>query len=218
MNPIQFKEANGKLLAGDIPNCEDLTVYKDGKYITSCWELTPLDMIKLMKTRKVYLSVMAPDTSPPVMLMADSPFEKEPMTVPMPHDGLYTRLQRSDIAGIGVFAIIPIAKDTDIFPRGDDDPGMILENEHIEAVKLWNAALGKMYTDFCVKEADGTWWCSSNFSAMGMAYYLNHSDSPNCYCTEDLAFVALRDIEPGEELTVDYRTYSNEGENVEESF
>ena len=34
--------------------------------------------------------------------------------------------------------------------------------------------------------------------------YINHSDDPNACYYDDLSVVALRDIEPGEEITHDY--------------
>lgn len=34
--------------------------------------------------------------------------------------------------------------------------------------------------------------------------YINHSDRPNACYYDDLSVVALRDIEPGEEITHDY--------------
>lgn len=40
--------------------------------------------------------------------------------------------------------------------------------------------------------------------------YNNHSCEPNCGLRGDITFVAIRDIEPGEELTVDYGFIDNE--------
>jgi SET domain-containing protein len=36
--------------------------------------------------------------------------------------------------------------------------------------------------------------------------YINHSDRPNACYYDDLSVVALRDIEPGEEITHDYNS------------
>ena len=50
----------------------------------------------------------------------------------------------------------------------------------------------------------------------GMSMYVNHSCRPNCETVEDeehrVWIVAMRDIEPGEELTYDYLLYDGEGE------
>jgi hypothetical protein len=49
----------------------------------------------------------------------------------------------------------------------------------------------------------------------GMAMYLNHSCQPNCETDEidgHIWVIALRNIEPGEELTYDYNLFDGEGE------
>ncbi len=40
--------------------------------------------------------------------------------------------------------------------------------------------------------------------------YNNHSCDPNCGMRGEITFVAIRDIEPGEELTIDYAFIDNE--------
>ena len=48
-----------------------------------------------------------------------------------------------------------------------------------------------------------------------MSWYLNDArkgEKPNVHCNEDYEFWALRDIKPGEELTVDSRSYSDHPE------
>jgi hypothetical protein len=43
---------------------------------------------------------------------------------------------------------------------------------------------------------------------MTVAWYLNHSKTPNVGCDQDYTFFALRNIRNGEELTADYHTYN----------
>ena len=53
--------------------------------------------------------------------------------------------------------------------------------------------------------------CPKNFNLMTISWYLNEpraGEKPNIRCGENDLFYALRDIEPGEELTVDYKTYN----------
>jgi SET domain-containing protein len=45
------------------------------------------------------------------------------------------------------------------------------------------------------------------FNVITPSWYLNHSDNPSAYSDDQYSFFALRDIEKGEELTLDYRTY-----------
>lgn len=45
--------------------------------------------------------------------------------------------------------------------------------------------------------------------------YNNHSCDPNCGMHGEISFVAIRDIQPGEELTVDYAFIDNEDYSFE---
>ncbi|PYJ84527.1 MAG: hypothetical protein DME22_12480 [Verrucomicrobia bacterium] len=97
----------------------------------------------------------------------------------MPHEQVYARIGRSKIHGVGVFAIRDIPKGTKIFP--DDDSELI-----------WGETYGP----------------PNSFNLMTVAWYLNHSKTPNVGCDKDYTFFALRDIKKGEELTADYHTYN----------
>jgi SET domain-containing protein len=41
------------------------------------------------------------------------------------------------------------------------------------------------------------------------AWFLNESKKPNTRCDDNYDFYTLREIRPGEELTVDYETFSD---------
>ena len=69
--------------------------------------------------------------------------------------------------------------------------------------------LRELYEDFCVLEGE-EWICPRNFNDMPVSWYLNHSEHPNAKCGDDLRFVALRVIRVGEEITADYREYSDD--------
>ncbi|MBV9826241.1 MAG: SET domain-containing protein [Alphaproteobacteria bacterium] len=106
---------------------------------------------------------------------------------------------------MGVFAIREIPPGTNLFPN---DPGglreldpIFLENEDPE--------IRQLYQDFCVL-SQGRWFGPSDFNNLTVGWYLNHSLNPNVAVDDAFNFVTLRDIRKGEELTVDYRTYSRE--------
>jgi SET domain-containing protein len=65
----------------------------------------------------------------------------------------------------------------------------------------------KMYQDFCVLGGDH-YVCPESLNQLTIAWYLNSSKTPNVAADEDLRFYAIREITAGEELTVDYDTYS----------
>lgn len=134
-----------------------------------------------------------------------------------PHDGVSTRLRPSKIAkrGIGAFAIREIKKGKRIFPA---DP---TEMVWVEKSKLPSKpkAIRELYEDFAVRKTDGNdskmrYGCPVNFDRLTVSWYLNHSREANCGCDDNYNFYALRNIKEGEELTVDYSTYS-EGKGVQ---
>ena len=67
-----------------------------------------------------------------------------------------------------------------------------------------------LYDDFAVINGQ-KYGCPDSFNNLTPAWYLNESkEHANVECTPDYEFLALRDIEKGEELTVDYSTYSGQ--------
>lgn len=120
-----------------------------------------------------------------------------------PHEGVYVRIGPSKIHGVGVIAIVPIKKGTDLFPHDQSELTWI----KVDDLPAMHPSHRRLYDDFCVRKGD-TYGCPSSFSELTASWYLNHSDSPNVECGSEYRFFALRDISEGEELTVDYRTYS----------
>jgi FRG domain/SET domain len=120
-----------------------------------------------------------------------------------PHEGVFARLARSRIHGIGVFAIRRIRKGLKVFSGDIDDMVWI---DKVELGRL-PKEVERLYDDFAVLKSK-RYGCPVNFNRLTPSWYLNHSKSPNVRCDENYDFVALRDIKPGEELTADYSTYS----------
>ena len=121
----------------------------------------------------------------------------------LPHDEVYARIGRSNIHGVGVIAITRIAKGTDLFPTDLGDLTWVDKAELPDS-----AALRRLYDDFCIRKGSA-YGCPRSLNELTVAWYLNHSDLPNVRCDATYRFFALRDIEDGEELTVDYTTYSD---------
>jgi SET domain-containing protein len=131
------------------------------------------------------------------------------MSNKLPHQNVWTRLQRSPLHGLGVFAIIDIPKGTYVFEGDKSEMCWFTEKEI--ALSSLPQATQELYNDFCVIKTAGKhkmYGCPDNFNNMPISWYLNNSKTPNMACDKDYNFYALRDIIVGEELTADYSTYS----------
>jgi hypothetical protein len=126
----------------------------------------------------------------------------------LPHDGVWTRIQRSPIAGVGVFAIRAIPKGTFMFP---DDNARIrwVDKKQIKGLR---GELRRLYDDFSIIKDNGRiYGCPSSFNRLTVAWFMNEpkpGQAPNVGCAKDYAFYALRKIAAGKELTLDYNTFS----------
>ncbi len=127
-----------------------------------------------------------------------------------PHDGVYTRLGVSRIHGVGVFAIKDIPTGTRMF-EGDDANIVWVTKEDIGQVE---GPVKQLYDDFCIIKGS-RYGCPTNFNKLTISWYLNESKAPNVKCDADYEFYAARDITGGEELTVDYATFSEYPEGAQ---
>jgi hypothetical protein len=123
-----------------------------------------------------------------------------------PHRDVYVRLRPSklDRTGVGVFAIKKIPRNTKVFAD---------ENEEVCWMDV--AALPKrgplrtLYDDFSIIKSK-LYGCPTSFNRLTPAWFMNESKaSPNTRCDENYDFYTLRDVLPGEELTVHYKTFSD---------
>jgi SET domain-containing protein len=110
--------------------------------------------------------------------------------------------------GVGVIAIRPIRKGTDVF-KNSDPCGDVLKIPK-EDLDHCDAPLEakNMVRDFCALQ-DGVYYVPNyGIDAITKFYYLNHSTKPNMITPDKgETFIAARDIKAGEELTADYNTY-----------
>jgi len=104
-----------------------------------------------------------------------------------------------------VFAVIDIPKGAYVF---SDDQAQIEWIDKVAAEGL-PKALKDFYDDFAIIKK-GKYGCPKSFNALTTSWYLNHSDQPNLAADREYRFYALREINTGEELTVDYNTYSEQ--------
>ena len=124
---------------------------------------------------------------------------------PLPHDHLFVRLQASPGKGVGVFAIRDVPRGLNPF-RGDD--GVTVRVPIARVDRIEDPELRRFYLDFC-PVVDGCFLAPADFNRMTIAWYMNHSDEPNVAADPAINFITSRPILKGEELTVDYTTFSH---------
>ena len=131
-----------------------------------------------------------------------------PDAAPAPHRHLYTRLRGAPGKGVGVFAIRDIPEGCNPFV-GDDAGSTWVPAATVDAIA--DVELRRMYLDFCPLVGD-RYLAPPDFNNMSISWYMNHSDEPNMMSDENVNFRVKRLIRAGEELTADYRAYSDHAE------
>ena len=122
-----------------------------------------------------------------------------------PHDGVYARIVLSKVHGVGAIAIRDIPKGTLIF-RGEIERITWVSRAWVRRLPT---EIRRLYEDFGMLDG-GKIGVPPHLNNLSVGWYLNHSDHPNAEAGDDGRFRALRRIRKGEELTADYRTFSEE--------
>lgn len=114
-------------------------------------------------------------------------------------------LQPSSLGGVGVFATHDIPKDTQIF-SGTFKPR-----------KMKIADIPDEFRKYIIYLNDEECLCPEEFNRMEIGWYLNHSHQPNIVKKPDGLIYALRDVNKGEEILIDYN-HLNEPEHLKEGY
>jgi SET domain-containing protein len=128
----------------------------------------------------------------------------------LPHDDVQVRLGVSEVHGIGVFAIRAIPEGARIFPN-DSQPISWVEVETLERAGLDEPAR-RFYTDFGIRRGDRI-GCPKTFENLTPGWYLNEppeGERANVRADAEFSFFAARDIAEGEELLIDYASFSEQ--------
>jgi hypothetical protein len=122
-----------------------------------------------------------------------------------PHEGVFARIGLSRIHGVGVLAIRDIPAGVAVF-RGESERVVWVSRA---VVRKLPAELRRLYTDFAMVWGDRL-GVPYTLNMLSVGWYLNHSEEPNVEADDDGRFHSLRRIRKGEELTADYRTFSDD--------
>lgn len=118
----------------------------------------------------------------------------------------YCRIKESNIHGVGVHAVVDIEKGVNLFPDCVCDLSKIVKIKKEEVLHL-DQSVRKMMSDFFI-ETKTHYFTTVSLNRIDISYFLNHSDTPNCFWNEkDDSFYTLENIKIGEELTLDYNKY-----------
>jgi SET domain-containing protein len=110
------------------------------------------------------------------------------------------RLGPSRIHGLGLHAVEPIAKGTLVWDY-DAPIDQTIPVSDLPKLQPW---VRKYIAVYGYREGDHIILCGDD------ARYFNHSKTPNCRSGHGTQTLALRDIEPGEELTDDYELFDDD--------
>jgi uncharacterized protein len=101
---------------------------------------------------------------------------------------------------LGLFALESIEEDTIVW-EGNDNNFVEVTGYSYELLD----PMGRSFIDMYCSHITDDWYCRMDDSR-----FINHSDTPNLrFDMSTKTMVALRDIDEGEELTLDYRTFDN---------
>lgn len=116
----------------------------------------------------------------------------------------YVMLKPSAIEGIGVFAMVDIPKGCrQMFSKPDiTEEWVTLSYEEVAALPP-HAKF--MVENYCLFDERNYFVPGNGFKKIDLSLFLNHADTPNIISINDGDyFEAIRNIEAGEELLVDY--------------
>jgi SET domain-containing protein len=120
------------------------------------------------------------------------------------HQYTFAILKTSQLHGIGVFAIAQIKKgERKIFSNYPSE-WIEVTREEVESLPKHSRDLVENH---CLFNESHYYIPEYGFKIFDLAVYLNHSDQPNLISINDGEFFeAIRDIDVGEELLIDYGT------------
>ena len=120
------------------------------------------------------------------------------------HQHTFAILKPSPLHGIGVFAITAIQKGERKIFSDHESEWIEISKEEVDALPLHARSLVENH---CLFNETHYYVPEYGFKIFDLAVYLNHSDQPNLISINDGEyFEAIRDIEAGEELLIDYGT------------
>jgi len=121
---------------------------------------------------------------------------------------LYVRVKKSDVHGVGLFAIRDIPKGVDPFQSIYQEKYVEFDKKELEHLPK---EVKKLIHDYCAEEENKVWIPEYGFNPTHLLRFINHSNAPNVKTVDDgTVFVTTRKIKKGEELLSNYAHYDVE--------
>ena len=125
-------------------------------------------------------------------------------------DNIYCRLQPSSVHGVGVFAIRDIPKGINMFGGCKKVRWSKVPLKKVFSKNTISDGVKELVKDLYVIDDDMVYFPDHGLNDVNISYFVNNSDNPNVNAIAGgEEFIANRDIKKGEELFVDYRTYTS---------
>ena len=114
----------------------------------------------------------------------------------------------SKIEGVGCFSDIVIKKGELVRVFSPED------SRWIPLKKAHSSPQVQLIKKFGIRTTGG-YWAPTNFLRISVGWYMNHSETPNLTSDDgDVTYFAVKDIRPGEEITIDYRRMDERHDNL----
>jgi SET domain-containing protein len=125
-----------------------------------------------------------------------------------PRSSAFVYLGPSKVHGVGCFADIAIARNELVKIWDGEDSRWISEK------RAHASPQATLIKRFGIRVRGG-YWTPVDFLRISTGWYMNHSEKPNLGSDDgDVTYYALRNIKPGEELTIDYRRMDDHHDNL----
>lgn len=117
----------------------------------------------------------------------------------------FCRLKKSNIEGVGIFAIRDIPEGANPFLGVNKQKWHKISNEEL---KTLDEEIQKMVSDFFGADKKGNFLVPEcGLNGMDISFFLNTSKKPNIATKDGVIFKTIKKIKKGQELTVSYANY-----------
>ena len=157
----------------------------------------------------VLLPEPVPESTPPPSPSRNLVFAQIPLLDELRGvtDELSFCLRPSPGRGVGVYTTHGVKAGTLLALFATGPGGLAEHNRFVAHADLANhpPLLRAFATVYGVEDEDG-FWIPLDFARMSIGSYLNHAEEPNAHHDADYNYHASRDLAPGEEILIDYRS------------